>query len=343
MTSQDVLERLGSPRRSFWGGSLSVRSPIDGAEIARISGDAPVRHAGGHRSRQKRFRRLARGSRAPPRRARAPPRRGIARLEGGARRARDPGGGQDRFGGSRRSAGDDRHLRFRRRPFAAVARSRHRLGAPRAPHDGDLASARALRGHFGVQFSGRGLVLERGARARLRRSRHLEAVGEDAALGAGDHEDPRPRAQALRRRRARRARADRHRRTGDRRGPGRIQARARRLGHRLDPHGLDRRPEGRRAFRPGDSGARRQQRDDRRALGRSRHGGAGDRLLRGRHGRAALHLAAPAHRPSFDPRRPDPPPRKAYASLAIGDPRERAHARRAAHRPRRARQDAGRA
>jgi aldehyde dehydrogenase (NAD+) len=36
MTSQDILERLGFSAAELWGGSVSVRSPIDGAEIARI-------------------------------------------------------------------------------------------------------------------------------------------------------------------------------------------------------------------------------------------------------------------------------------------------------------------
>ena len=36
MTSQDVLQRLGFTEAELWGGALSVRSPIDGAEIARI-------------------------------------------------------------------------------------------------------------------------------------------------------------------------------------------------------------------------------------------------------------------------------------------------------------------
>jgi hypothetical protein len=36
MTSEDVLERLGLTPAELLGGSLSVRSPIDGAEIARI-------------------------------------------------------------------------------------------------------------------------------------------------------------------------------------------------------------------------------------------------------------------------------------------------------------------
>ena len=294
MTSEDVLERAGFTAAELKGGSLSVRSPIDGAEIARVqetpAADMPAIIERAH----ERLPRLARGSGAAAGRARAPAGRGIARLEGGSRRAGHARGRQDRLRGPRRSAGDDRHLRFRRRPVAAIVRPRHRLRAPRPPHDRDLASARAVRDHLRLQFPGRGLVLERGAGARLRRSGDLEAVGEDAALGAGDDEDPRPRARALRPRRARRPGPARHRRAGDRRGAGRVEARADRLGHRLDPHGLDRRAQGRRAVRPPDPRARRQQRDDRRPLGRSRHGGPGDRLLRRRHGGAALHLAAPA-------------------------------------------------
>src|SRR5208282_2470808 len=34
--TQDVLEGAGLTKAELWGGSLSVRSPIDGAEIARI-------------------------------------------------------------------------------------------------------------------------------------------------------------------------------------------------------------------------------------------------------------------------------------------------------------------
>ena len=36
MTSEDILERLGFTAAELKGGSLPVRSPIDGAEIARI-------------------------------------------------------------------------------------------------------------------------------------------------------------------------------------------------------------------------------------------------------------------------------------------------------------------
>ena len=36
MTSEDILERLGLTAAALSGGSLSVRSPIDGAEIGRV-------------------------------------------------------------------------------------------------------------------------------------------------------------------------------------------------------------------------------------------------------------------------------------------------------------------
>src|SRR5580658_4939050 len=42
MTSEDVLERAGLTAAELWGGSLSVRSPIDGAEIARIRETPPA-------------------------------------------------------------------------------------------------------------------------------------------------------------------------------------------------------------------------------------------------------------------------------------------------------------
>ena len=64
----------------------------------------------------------------------------------------------------------------------ASERPGHRMTETWHPHG-------AVRGHLRLQFSRRGLVLECGARARLRRSRHLEAVGKDAALGAGDDEN----------------------------------------------------------------------------------------------------------------------------------------------------------
>ena len=90
---------------------------------------------------------------------------------------------------------------------------------------------------------------------------------------------------------------------GDRRGAGRLQGRADRLGDGLDPDGIGRRPESRRPVRARHSRTRRQQRDDRRALRRSRPGGPGHPVLGRRHRGAALHFAPAADRSSFDPRR----------------------------------------
>ena len=239
MTSYESSRTRGLfAARSFRAGPLAVRSPIDGAEIARVMRNAAVGNA--RRSSpalEIRLRGLARSPGAAPGRACAAARRGVARRQGVARRGRDAGGGQDRLRGPGRSAGDDRHLRFRGRPVAADLRPDHRLGASRPPHDGDLASARALRGHLRLQLPGRGLGMERGARARVRRSRHLEALGKDAAERARGDEGSRPGARALRRRRAGRAGADRHRRSGDRRGAGRLEGRADRVRDRFDPHG----------------------------------------------------------------------------------------------------------
>ena len=50
MTREDILERLGLTPAALLGGSLSVRSPIDGAEIARIRETPVGRHARDHRA-----------------------------------------------------------------------------------------------------------------------------------------------------------------------------------------------------------------------------------------------------------------------------------------------------
>ena len=128
---------------------------------------------GCRRGRQPRARglpRMARRAGAEARRAGPPARRGAARRQGRPRPPRHDRGRQDRLRGPRRSAGDDRHLRLRGRPVAPALRPDHRHRARRAPHDGDLASARRRRRHLGLQLPGRGLVVERGARAGLRQS-----------------------------------------------------------------------------------------------------------------------------------------------------------------------------
>ena len=82
------------------------------------------------------------GPGAAARRARPAARRGAA----AAKAARSPGHArsrQDPGRGPRRGAGDDRHLRLRRRPVAPALRPHHRQRAARPPDDGAVASARA--------------------------------------------------------------------------------------------------------------------------------------------------------------------------------------------------------
>ena len=79
----------------------------------------------------------------------------------------------------------------------------------------------------------------------------------------------------------------------------------------------------RRAVRPLAARARRQQRDDRGAVGRPRSRHARDPVQRRRHGRPALHLAAPADRARVDRRRARRRGSSgAYRSVPIGDPLE---------------------
>ena len=169
---------------------------------------------------RRRLQGLAQGAGAPARRVRPPARRGAARRQGRSRPPRDARSRQDRLRRPRRGAGDDRHLRFRGRPVAPALRPDHRHRARRPPHDGDLASAGRLRRHLRLQLPRRRVVVERGARARLRRQRGVEAVREDPADGARHPGHRRARGQALRRRAGRPLRgADR--RPRGRRDPGR--------------------------------------------------------------------------------------------------------------------------
>ena len=78
-----------------------------------------------------------------------------------SRQTRYPRDGQDHRRRRRRSAGDDRHLRLRGRPIAPALRPDDSIGTAQPSPDGTMASARSGRGHFCLQFSGRGVVLER--------------------------------------------------------------------------------------------------------------------------------------------------------------------------------------
>jgi hypothetical protein len=115
MSSHDVLRALGFSRSELAGGSLAVHSPIYGAEIARIA-ETPVSEVSAVIARRRARSGLGAKSRrpaAPPGRTRAPFGRRTVRRQIRTRRLGHAGGGQDRLRGTRRSAGDDRHLLFR--------------------------------------------------------------------------------------------------------------------------------------------------------------------------------------------------------------------------------------
>ncbi len=165
--------------------------------------------SGSGRRRQGDRRNAERGNRGVPRLAPRPgtaarrtgaaARRGTARREGRSGHAGDDRGGQDSVRERRRSAGDDRHLRLCRRAVAPAVRADDRHRTAGAPDDGDMASARRRRGDFGVQFSGRGVGVERGAGAGVRQQRGVETVGKDSARRIGDAGDLRSRGGAVRR------------------------------------------------------------------------------------------------------------------------------------------------
>ncbi len=213
-----ILARLGVPASAFAAAGLPARSPITGETVAVLAETTPEAASAAIGRAHAAF--LA--WRPVP----APRRGEFVRLIGeelraaktGSRPPRHPRSGQDRLRGPRRGAGDDRHLRLRRRPLAPALRAHHRHRARRAPDDGDLASARCLRRHLRLQLPGRGVVLERRPRLRLRRQRRLEAVGEDAADGARGRGRREPCGEALRRRAGRPSRgADRRPRRSARR------------------------------------------------------------------------------------------------------------------------------
>jgi aldehyde dehydrogenase (NAD+) len=147
----------------------------------------------------------------------------------------------------------------------------------------------------------------------------LEAFGKDPVVCAGNLEDLRESSGEVRRR-ARRIAAGRRERARWWRDPGGEPGSADHLGHRLYPHGARGGPKGGRTVRPHHSGARRQQRDDRGAVGRYGNGASRDRVLRRRHHRPALHLAPPpiVHEDVYD--QLVPRLKTAYETLPIGDP-----------------------
>ena len=165
----DLLRRLGVADAMLATGNLVARSPINGVEIARL----PAASRGDVEQAVSAAQAAFLAWRSVP----APRRGELVRLFGEALRAHKAElgrlvidrGRQDPPGRPRRSAGDDRHLRFRRRPVAPALRPHHRDRAARPSHDGDVASARRGRHHQRLQFSRRRLGVERRARAGLRR------------------------------------------------------------------------------------------------------------------------------------------------------------------------------
>ena len=233
--ARTILARLGVPASAFAPHGLACRSPITGEVIAHLA-DRARRRRGGARARLDRLPHLAGGAGTPPRRARAAHRRGAARRQGRSRPPRDHRGRQDRLGGARRGAGDDRHLRFRRRPVAPIARP-HRLDrAAGPPHDGNLAPDRGMsassRPSTSRSRSGPGTRRS----PRLRQSGRVEALREDAAFGARGQGARRARGEALRRGAGRLVRGARRRARGGR-GADRRRACGARLGDRLDRDG----------------------------------------------------------------------------------------------------------
>ncbi len=161
-----LLQRLGVPKSAYADGELAVRSPISGETIAlaRQTSSEEAKAAIGR----------AHAAYLAWRLVPAPRRGELVRLLGEELRAAkaDLGplvtleAGKVPSEGAGRSAGDDRHLRLRRRPVAPALRPDHRHRAPRAPDDGDLAPAGRGRRDLRLQLPGGRLVVERGAGAR---------------------------------------------------------------------------------------------------------------------------------------------------------------------------------
>ena len=154
-----ILNRLGVPESALAAHGLPARSPITGEVVA---------HAARRRRPTRRSAAIGRARKAflAWRTVPAPRRGEFVRLLGEElRAAKDDLGrlvtletGKILSEGLGEVAGDDRHLRLRRRAVAPALRPHHRDRAAGPPDDGDVASARRLRRHLGVQLPRRGVV-----------------------------------------------------------------------------------------------------------------------------------------------------------------------------------------
>ena len=253
MTSEDIFERLGLTAAELKDGLLSVRSPIDGAEIARVH-ETPAADMAAIIDR-------AHGAFLAWREV-PPPRRGeLVRLLGEELRAAKEALGalvtlevgkitseglgevQEMIDICDFAVGLSRQLHglviASERPGHRMAETWHPLGPcaiisafnfPVAVWSWNAALALVC-GDSVIWKPSEKTPLSALATMKIMR-RALERFGPDAPEGL---------AQA------------RHRRRGRRRRAGRLEARADRLGHRLDPDGRHRRPQGRGPVRAPDS------------------------------------------------------------------------------------------
>ena len=136
-----ILTELGVAADRYTGGTLAVTSPVTGAEIGRLREHSAAEAKAAIDKAHEAFL----SWRAVP----APKRGELIRLLGEELRAGKAAlgrlvsieVGKITLRGPRRSAGNDRHLRFRSRPVAPALRPDHRHRALRTPDDGKLASA----------------------------------------------------------------------------------------------------------------------------------------------------------------------------------------------------------
>src|SRR5712691_6213852 len=164
-----TLHQLGVALEAYTGADLTVRSPIDGSQLAslRCHTRAEVQAS------------IAQAAEAFTAWRDVPWPQGTPGAPG------DHGMRQDSRRGTRGSTGNDRYVRFRRGPVASALWAHDRFRAARAQHAGDLVASGSHGGAYGVQFPSGCVVVECGPGARLRRPCGLEAFGKDAPRGPG--------------------------------------------------------------------------------------------------------------------------------------------------------------
>ena len=176
-----ILEALGVDARRLKGADLVVHSPIDGRPLATLD-EATVADAKAAIGR-------AHAAFLKWRSVPAPRRGELVRLLGEELRAAkaelgrlvtiEVGKVESEGLGEVQEMIDicDFAVGLSRQLYGLTIQSR----APRPQACRSVAAGRRRRRHFGVQFPGRGVVVERGAGVRLRRFDRVEAVGEGAA------------------------------------------------------------------------------------------------------------------------------------------------------------------